>query len=507
MSECYDGSKIKSPKRRHGISISWRLFAMLVAFVAVMLCVIWIFQVALLNKFYQHSKIEEFSMTKEAILSSIETEDPDELDRTVAKYSYKFDSCICIYQITQKNEAQTISDSHINGTCLLHHLSGEALSQLYCNAVDNEGEYVKKWVPKDADDNAAVNTIFVSAYSNDSGNRYCIMINSELQPLNATVLTLEKQFGWIACLLTLGALILAAIIAKTVCAPLEQMGESAKRLAHGDYSADFGGGAYREAQELADALNYASCELKKNDVLQKELVANISHDLRTPLTLIKGYGEVMIDIPDENTPENIKIIIDETERLTELVNDMLDLSKIKAGTRKPEKEVFNITQTTRDVMKRYSKLKENDGYDISFNAEEDVYIFADRTMMLQVVYNLVNNAINYTGADKHVAVLQSVHDRRVRISVSDSGSGISPEDLPYIWDRYYKVDKVHRRAQIGTGLGLSIVKGILESHSACYGVESKIGAGSVFWFEMDICNDMETDGGYEAYEKDRRSEI
>jgi signal transduction histidine kinase len=253
------------------------------------------------------------------------------------------------------------------------------------------------------------------------------------------------------------------------------MSRSAKRLAKGDYGAHFEGGGYREAEELADALNYAAEELQKNDSLQKELVANISHDLRTPLTMIKGYSEVMRDIPEENTPENVQIIIDEAERLTELVNDMLDLSKIRAGTRKPELEMFDLTESVRAVLGRYEKFTESQSFVVLFEGGENVSVMADRTMILQVVYNLVNNALNYTGEDKTVRITQSVKNGKVRISVTDSGEGIAKEDIPYIWDRYYKVDKVHKRAVVGTGLGLSIVKGILESHGATYGVESVVG--------------------------------
>ena len=193
----------------------------------------------------------------------------------------------------------------------------------------------------------------------------------------------------------------------------------------------------------------------------------------------------MRDIPGENNPENVQVIIDETERLTELVNDVLDLSKIRSGTRKPEPETFDLTETVRAVLTRYEKLTERDNYVITFSADESVYVNADRTMILQVIYNLVNNALNYTGDDKKVSIDQSVWDNRVRISVIDTGGGIDEADIPYIWDRYYKVDKVHKRAKIGTGLGLSIVKGILESHGATYGVESKVGEGSNFWFELE----------------------
>ena len=107
-------------------------------------------------------------------------------------------------------------------------------------------------------------------------------------------------------------------------------------------------------------------------------------------------------------------------------------------------------------------------------------------MLLQVLYNLINNAINYTGADQRVTVTQTVSDGRVRIDVTDTGAGIAQDQIPLIWDRYYKVDKTHQRAMIGTGLGLSIVKGILELHGASYGVESEPGHGSTFWFSLPI---------------------
>jgi signal transduction histidine kinase len=266
------------------------------------------------------------------------------------------------------------------------------------------------------------------------------------------------------------------------------MNNAAKELARGNYDADFSGKGYREINELAITLNYASKELAKTDKLQRELISNISHDLRTPLTMIKGYSEVMRDIPDENTPENIQVIIDETTRLSELVNDMLDLSKIQSGARKPDFEEFSITDTVKDTLVRYEKLIKQGGYRIEFDADRDAIVVADRGMILQVVYNLINNAINYTGSDKYVMVTQTCTEAGVRISVTDTGEGISPEDIGQIWERYYRVDKVHKRETIGTGLGLSIVKGVLEIHNANFGVDSREGEGSTFWFELQLSN-------------------
>lgn len=153
-------------------------------------------------------------------------------------------------------------------------------------------------------------------------------------------------------------------------------------------------------------------------------------------------------------------------------------------------ERFGLTETVESVMSRYEKLTQKDGYRIAFSYDTRVDVIADRTMILQVIYNLINNAVNYTGEDKMVRVTQRVltggEQLRVRISVTDDGEGIPPDQIPLIWDRYYKVDKVHRRAMIGTGLGLSIVKQILEQHHTTYGVESKLGQGSTFWFELPV---------------------
>ncbi len=466
---------------RRTSGISWRLFGALTIFVVLALLIIWVFQVALLNRFYEKYKLDEFVENEKAVYKHIES--ATEMTEAVYAHSSKTDSCMRLFKIVDGTAVEMV-DSEVNKGCILHSMSGEGLSRLYSQAVKNGGVYSKK-LHKPSDTESAHNAVYVSVRSDGKGNEYVLMMDSEIVPLDATVRTFEMQFGWIMCMLIMGALIIALAISRVICSPLEKMSRSARKLAKGDYNEKFIGGGYREAEELAEALNYASEELAKTDNLQKELVANISHDLRTPLTMIKGYSEVMRDIPGENNPENVQVIIDETERLTELVNDMLDLSKIRSGTRKPELETFDLTETVRAVLTRYEKLTEKDNYSINFIADENVYVTADRTMILQVVYNLVNNALNYTGEDKRVSIDQSVWDNRVRISVMDTGKGIAPEDIPYIWDRYYKVDKVHKRAMIGTGLGLSIVKGILESHGASYGVESKVGEGSNFWFELE----------------------
>ena len=304
--------------------------------------------------------------------------------------------------------------------------------------------------------------------------------------MSATVKTLQVQFIWTAIFLLVGAIVFAFILSKVIASPLAEITGKARRLAVGNFEADFEGHGYREIRELADTLNFAAREIGATDHLQKELIANISHDLRTPLTMIKGYSEIMRDLPGENNAENAQVIIDETTRLSELVSDLLDLSKLQAGTKKLEREVFDLTVLTQETMLRYDALIRHNGYRILFISDGEAKVSADRSMILQVIYNLINNAVNYTGESLRVRVRIKLFEDRVRLSVADDGEGIAADQLDNIWDRYYRVDKVHNRAVIGSGLGLSIVKGVLEAHGAQYGVESTVGVGSKFWFELPL---------------------
>ena len=509
-----------SPRRPFGagghISISWKLFAYLALFTFFILIVVWIMQIGLLNYFYSQSKYEELEMT-DNILSSTLLNNPADLNEVVEDCATDYMICIRVFRVDGPTAHQIVS-ADVSGDCLIHHISNKYMTSLYNEAVMAGGLYTKRVSPealfythpdamvdygdknKPSDKESfrdkiwkssleqRVNMIHVRVLTGDRGETYVLMLNSELEPLNATVETLKTQFWMIAFILLWGALLLALLISRNISEPIKKMNRAAKRLAKGGYDADFHVTGYREVTELSESLTHASEQLSQNDKLQKELIANISHDLRTPLTMIVGYSEVMRDLPGENTPENIQVIIDETERLSQLVNDLLDLSKLQAGTRIPNLETFNLTELIESTMLRYEKLTQKDGYRIEYETDVSVNIRADRTMLLQVIYNLINNAINYTGEDKLVRVTQTLTDngQRVRVSVMDSGAGIPPEQIPLIWDRYYKIDKVHRRAMIGTGLGLSIVKQVLEAHHTTYGVESKEGCGSTFWFEMGV---------------------
>jgi signal transduction histidine kinase len=487
------------------VSIRWKLAAYMALFVAIVLIITWLFQVFLLDTFFR--SIKESEMEESARLLAQNVGDAG-LENDAFREAVDHSLCVVVYQLNEQSGKPIVSIDATGSNVALS-ISEKRLREFYRRAYENGGScsaeitfggvevdskpFFDK-LPFSPEENGTptkvpsknVRLLHVRLAEDDAGEQYMIVLDASIQPMDSTVRTLVKQYAWIAAIILMVAAITVLILYQKISEPIVQMNESAKQLALGKYDVEFSGKGYLETYELAEALNYASNELSKLDRLQKELIANISHDLRTPLTLIQGYGEIMRDLPGENTPENMQVLIDETARLSALVNDLLDLSRIQSGARVPQEVVFDLTDAVREVWTRYDALIKHKGYHLEFSSNGSVPVCADRSMILQVIYNLINNAINYTGDDQFVLVKQSIENGIVRISISDTGEGIQKEDLPLIWDRYYKVDKVHRRAMIGTGLGLSIVKEILEKHHANYGVESVLGEGSTFWFELPV---------------------
>jgi signal transduction histidine kinase len=192
----------------------------------------------------------------------------------------------------------------------------------------------------------------------------------------------------------------------------------------------------------------------------------------------------MRDLPEENNPENAQVIIDESKRLTSLVKDILDLSKLQQGQDKLNLERINLTQEIKQVINRFAEFKKANGYSIEFIFNEDVFVEADPLRISQAFYNLMINAINYTGEDKKIIVRQNLGGGNVKIEVADTGEGVGEEELTHIWERYYSAKTNHVRAVAGSGIGLSIVKSIIENHGGAYGVVSKKGEGACFWFSL-----------------------
>ena len=331
--------------------------------------------------------------------------------------------------------------------------------------------------------------IYTRILTDSQGENFYLTITSTLAPVDATSKVLQNQLMLISVISLLMAFLLSYFFAKQLAKPIVKITDSAKQLATGDYSVEFEGSTYTEINELSEALNNAAHELSKTDRLRRDLIANVSHDLRTPMTIIKSYAEMIRDLSGNNPEKraaHTQVIIDEADRLTTLVNDILDLSKLESGTAKIVFEEFNLSREVSEIVNRFTVFSETQGYNFIAHIEKDLFVIGDEHSIVQVIYNLISNAVNYTGDDKTVEITLKKADTNARFEVKDTGEGISEKDRTLIWDRYYRASELHKRTKLGTGVGLSIVKNILENHKAPYGVDTTLGSGSVFWFELPL---------------------
>ena len=468
----------KRPRR--GAPIGGQIAFGFGVFILVVAALLWGMQTALLGPIYRGVRAAQVRSAADTVERSLLSEGLDDQVRVLSNdmgvYILVTDQLGRMYSGWKPTRREYLLDN-LSGRSQLRDL----FEQVNLRGGDQMTEYTSPYYYGDGSHPQVL--LYLRIASPEPGAYRMILIESEITPVDALVDTLRLQLAWVTGVMVVLGVLLAAFIARKIARPVAAVNESAKELARGNYDVRFARGGTREVNELAQTLDYAAQELTKVESLRRELLANVSHDLRTPLTMIRGYAEVMRDLPGENTPENVQIIIDETQRLTDLVNDLLDLSRLEAGAVGLEPKVFDLTASVRAILARYDKLAD---YSFPFDAGEEAYVYADELKISQVVYNLVNNAVTYCGADKTVSLRQEMLPGRVRIRVRDTGEGIPQDKLQDIWERYYKVDKEHKRAQVGTGLGLAIVKEILDMHGGAYGVESVLGQGSTFWFELPL---------------------
>ena len=475
-------------KNKSGVKLRTKLIGLTALFTALILTVIWLLFVVFLDDFYRQAKSREILDSAKTIEAHI-YDDTQTLSDFVAQLCIDTDANVLIWRV---DGTRTESISFVRPRDILS--NNAAVAAITENARRDGGESLYTF---DGSANSLEkrgktendSMLYAKIINTDTGYTV-LMMNVQLTPVDATKETITGLLIIVSVVFILIAVIIGYFMAATLSSPLTKLTASAKDIGTPAYKRLEGDPGCRETAELNETLAKASEELQKVDDLRRELIANVSHDLRTPLTMISGYGEMMRDIPGENNAENIQTIIDEAEHLNRLVNDMLSISKLESGMDKLDANEFNVTRTVSTLVERYSAMRAVQGYTLDFEHERDYMINGDELKLTQVFYNLINNAINYTGDSKRVLIRQTETEdggvRYLRFDVIDDGEGISEENLPYIWDRYYKENKAHKRAGVGTGLGLSIVKKIIEQHGGRYGVISEEGKGSDFYIELPI---------------------
>lgn len=463
-------------------SIRFKLWAGMMALILIVLILLWFFQIVFLQSFYTNMRISNIENEAASIVKSYTSlknnEFQDKLD------SFALNNNLSI-ELIDKNQKSI----YVTGTTGM----GSQMPMMMRNSVRLEA----------VNETLKGNTVSLPVSHPRFGNKFmmigvpvktaegiygALIINLPLASVEETATILKWQLLYITLILLAASLIISFIISKSFTKPILDIKRVSETMASGDFSARVENRKQDEIGQLAETINFLGQQLSKIDNLRKDLIANVSHELRTPLSLIQGYAETIRDVSGNNQEKREKqlgIIIEETGRLSRIVDDILNLSQLNAGYVNLKNSTFSVNSMLNAITKRYEVLSEKAGIEFVCRNAGTAEIEGDEGRVEQVLYNLINNAFNYTESGGTITISAVEKLDTVRVEVTDTGSGIPDEEIPFIWDKYYKKDKTSGRKTAGTGLGLAIVKAVLDAHQATYGVESKLNIGTTFWFELN----------------------
>ncbi len=460
-------------KTKKKTSIQAKTLFFLLTYNIVIILLLWLCQIKILDIYYEKEQVDNMN----SIVKSLNSTDSSNLTSTIQDIAYENDVCIVLSDDISVVGAYNIN---MNG-CILKNNNSKVRELMY-NFVNSDETFKSyKFINEDKHISALL-------YGIKLDNKTAF-IYSNLEDISDFTILIKQQLMYVCIIGIFIAIIISIFLSSKITEPITKITKKAKKLGSGDTEVTFEESGIKEIDELSEALTQAQMEMVKTDELRRDLMANVSHDLKTPLTMIKAYAEMIRDISykdHDKMNEHLGIIVDETDRLTVLVNDILDLSRMQSNADTLSIETFDLADNIKTIVNRYQIIKETEKYIINVEMPERIKIKADKKKINQVIYNLINNAINYTGEDKTVTVRVTKHKKYYLVEIIDTGKGIKESEIPYIWNKYYKNDKNHQRNVVSTGLGLSIVKEILELHGYEYGVKSVLKKGSTFYFKIKI---------------------
>ena len=326
-----------------------------------------------------------------------------------------------------------------------------------------------------------------TVHTNNAVRGY-VLVLSDIEQEDLLYRELRQTITRNALWLMLAAFIAVYFVSERIVHPLKEMKAAAKSFAEGDFSTRVKVYGKDEISELAEAFNNMAQSLDSFDKMRNSFLANVSHDLRTPMTTISGFidGITSGAIPPEKHGYYLNIISGEVHRLSRLVSDLLDISRLESGDRKFSFTQFNICEIARLILLSFEQKIEEKRLDVIFEADDDdIEVIGDKDAIHQVVYNLCDNAIKFAKEGGKFAIsITATENKKIRFSVFDEGQSISGEDLNLVFDRFYKTDKSRGLDKNGVGLGLYICKTIIDAHGEEIHAESPSDNGAEFWFTL-----------------------
>ena len=472
----------KSNRPLRGVGMAGRLWAIMMVLVLLTVGFMWIFQIVLMERNYIESKITEVQTQLEPIMGELETEDLAYNEQMISYLSSTADGKMLIV-----SGGGQLIDMYTYGHPI--DLSANHSDVQVWERIVNEENYSKILVGElytsDSMNGSRVEAyeigIPIRYYSEDA---YLILYHSFEELYNVLDMN-RRQLVTLSVILTAATAILAAILAaflaKRFTHPILVIKKTVDRLAAGELSAVPSLKRSDEIGQLSDSVEELGRALKRVDVLHKEVIANVSHELRSPLALIGGYAEMVRDITwkdDQQRNENLDLIISESNRMSEMVSDILDYSQLQSGYLQLNKGDYDLREIVSEEVERCAEIAEETHLLLrTEQPEEECQIHADALKLSQVMRNLLYNAVNHTKDGETITIRTERTPDGCRVSVINPGEPIPEEERELIWERYQRSQHEASRRQ-GTGIGLSIVKTILDAHGMSYGVDCRDGLTS-----------------------------
>jgi signal transduction histidine kinase len=448
-------------------------------------------QTGLIKPYYRNSKIRTIKALASSLVEDLLGEDGSDAEHISEAFASTVDNSACVilynsdgrilYQADQLGEGCVFNAGVTTNT-------GEDYQTFTSlkNYVDsNGGEY-----SKDVTNQETSQTMLVyGELLKENLGTYYLFINTPLEPVDSLITAFSRQYLMLTVLIIAIALVFSIWLSGKIVRPITNMQKETVKLSKADYDVHFDGGSFTETRDLANALNEASDQLSKIEEMRRGLMANLSHDIRTPLTNIRAYAEMIRDISG-NDPvkreKHLDVIIRETEYMNRLVSDMSELSRMQTGSYVLKKTNVDLVDVIHEVLEIDGAMIDASHLKVVLDLPDHLIIYADEVKITEVVQNYVSNAVKHSPEGGTITIRGWImeDEETVRVEVIDEGEGIAEEDQKMIWDRYQKASRSFSRSTQSTGLGLAIVKAILDAHGAAYGVVSSPGHGATFWFSF-----------------------
>lgn len=449
----------------HGIK--FKLFLRFLSLLAIILLLVWLLQFFVYDKIYRNITSKDLAQIDEQVVGLYENGDLN----TLKTYSNKNNCSIIVY--TKLGDSIDIKFS------TLRNYSEEEFNQKLKDMAQNlKRESATRYYLEDN----GVETFNCGRVEKIDGNNvyfYTCGVVSVVDQTPRVMTFVLLIVSLVSLLVTLGVWF---VLAKDISKPITKVSEKAATLSGGNLDVEFDSFDYTEVAQLSSTLNYSISEIKKSEEIQKDIIQNVSHELRTPLTMIRSYTELLQDFSGDDPQkrkEHLQVISEQTDRLENLVKDMIDLSKLQSKTMVFNKTEFDLSESLKGIEANYKTRYEKDGYKFKFKIAKNIKINADKQRIEQVVINLINNAINYSTDNKNIQVNLQKDGENAKLEIIDHGIGISQKDLPQIFDRHFRSTN-SQQTTAGSGVGLTIVKEILDYHGYEINVQSQENKGSTF---------------------------